>query len=301
MIDVPQPFAREITEREGADGARWIASLPELVDELCARWSCTPSGWVMHGRVGIVVPVRRGDGSSAVLKVSFPHPGNDHEPVALATWSGRGAVLLYERDDARYAMLLERVDHSTLLSLDDTDEAAAICGRLTRRLAVPAPPNVPRLSERAKAQERALLDAYELLTDHVPRRVVDTAIDTIRELAMEQPDTLVHGDLHDKNVVRGTREPWLAIDPKGFAGDPAVSAMSVVIGGYQRQLSTDELCAELLRRLAIFADAAELDRERVIRWTQAHALLYACHKRTMPGKARDGTVHLAERVATVLA
>jgi streptomycin 6-kinase len=135
----------------------------------------------------------------------------------------------------------------------------------------------------------------------VPRRVVDTAIDTIRELAMEQPDTLVHGDLHDKNVVRGTREPWLAIDPKGFAGDPAVSAMSVVIGGYQRQLSTDELCAELPRRLAIFADAAELDRERVIRWTQAHALLYACEKRTAPGKARDGTVYFAERVATVLA
>lgn len=196
-------------------------------------------------------------------------------------------------------MLLERVEHSTLVDLDDDDEAAAVCGRLARRLAVPAPPEVPRLSERAEVQELELRDACERLIGHVPRRVVEAAIGTIRELGREQPDTLVHGDLHYKNVVRATREPWLVIDPKGFAGDPANDAISVVIGGFQRQLAAEDLCAGLSRRLAIFAEAAELDRNRVVRWAQAHALLHACWARWDSGPAR--TAQLAEQVATVLA
>ena len=298
MIDVPGAFAREVTEREGVEGERWIASLPGLVDDFLRRWTCTPHGPVMHGRVGVVVPVRRRDGSSAVLKVSFPHPGNVHEPTAFASWSGRGAVLLYERDDSRFAMLLEQVERSTLVDLDDDDEAAAVCGVLTRRLAVPAPPALPRLADGAGAQERQLRDA-QVTSAHLPRRVVDVAIGTIRDLGREQPDTLVHGDLHYRNVVRATREPWLAIDPKGFAGDPANDAMSVMIGGYQRQLPDDDLFAGLRRRLAIFAEAAELDRDRVVRWAQARALLHACWKRRAGGPLR--TVELAERAATVLA
>ncbi|GAA2758868.1 aminoglycoside phosphotransferase family protein [Actinopolymorpha rutila] len=298
MIDVPEPFARETVHREGEAGKRWIASLPGLADELLKQWACTPTGPVMHGKVGIVVPVRRHDGSPAVLKVSFPHPGNVDEPNAYATWAGRGAVQLYERDDARFAMLLEQVEQTTLVDLDDDDEAAAVCGRLTRLLAVPAPPGLRRLSDRAEAQERELRTASDTLIRHVPRRVVDAALATVRELGREQPDLLVHGDLHYSNVVRASREPWLVIDPKGFAGDPANDAFSVVVGGAQRQLDVDELCANLRRRLKIFADAAELDRERVIRWVQAHTLLHACWARNASDP--EGTAALAERVATAL-
>ncbi|GAB3400598.1 aminoglycoside phosphotransferase family protein [Flindersiella endophytica] len=299
MIEVPQVFAREIVDREGDAGARWIASLPGLVDELLERWGCTaPTGSVMHGRVGIVVPVRRrSDGAAAVLKVSFPHPGNVHEPLAFATWAGRGAVLLYERDDARFAMLLELVSQSTLLDLDDDDEAAAVCGRLTRRLAVPAPLGLPRLSDRADHNERSVRDAFTVLRDHVPRRAVELALGTVRELVREQPELLVHGDLHYKNIVRATREPWLVIDPKGFAGDPASNAIGVLIGAFQRQLPLADV-AHVRRRLSLFASAAELERERVVRWAQLHALLHAYRGRRS-GSTRG--VELAERAATVLA
>lgn len=298
MIEVPDAFAREIAGREGEAGAAWIASLPAIVDELLARWACTPAGAVMHGRVGIVVPVRRrSGGAAAVLKVSFPHPGNVHEPVAFAAWGGRGAVLLYERDDARFAMLLELFSRHTLLELDDDDEAAAVCGRLTRLLAVPAPPELPRLSERASHNERSLRDAFTVLRDHVPRRAVELALGTIRELEYSQPELLVHGDLHYRNIVRASREPWLTIDPKGFAGDPASSAIGVLIGAFQRQLPLADV-AQLRRRLALFADAAGLERERAVRWAQLHALLYAYRGRRS-GSMRG--VELAERAAAVLA
>ncbi|MET9019652.1 aminoglycoside phosphotransferase family protein [Actinopolymorpha sp. NPDC004070] len=298
MINLPEAFVRETVRREGEAGERWIASLPGLVDDLLHQWACTPTGPVMHGKVGVVVPVRRRDGSTAVLKVSFPHPGNVDEPTAYAAWAGRGAVCLYERDDARFAMLLEQVEQTTLVDVEDDDEAAAVCGRITRLLAVPAPPGLRRLSDRAEGQEHELRAASGTLLSHVPRRTVDAALATIRELGREQPDLLVHGDLHYENVVRANREPWLVIDPKGFAGDPANDAFSVVVGGAQRQLSLDSLCAHIRRRLAIFADAAELDRERVLRWAQAHTLLHACWARNASDP--EGTAAFAEQVATVL-
>ncbi|MGW3341908.1 aminoglycoside phosphotransferase family protein [Nonomuraea rubra] len=44
---------------------------------------------------------------------------------------------------------------------------------------------------------------------------------TARKLGPVQPDLLLHGDLHPRNVLRADREPWLAVDPKGYVGDPA--------------------------------------------------------------------------------
>src|SRR5580693_1640103 len=108
MIAIPDAFARGTIGREGPAGASWIAELPGIVGDLLGRWECVPDGQALHGAVGIIVPVRRRAAEPAVLKVSCPHPGNVHEPDAFAAWAGRGAVRLLERDDLRYAMLLER-------------------------------------------------------------------------------------------------------------------------------------------------------------------------------------------------
>ncbi|ADB33866.1 hypothetical protein Kfla_4850 [Kribbella flavida DSM 17836] len=89
---IPAPFARSTTEREGEAGAAWLAELPGIVDHLLTRWNCVLDGAVLHGQVGLIVPVRRTSGP-AVLKVSFPHPGNAHEPAAFAAWGGRGGAL----------------------------------------------------------------------------------------------------------------------------------------------------------------------------------------------------------------
>jgi streptomycin 6-kinase len=171
-----------------------LAELPGIVEELLGRWGCVPDGEVMHGGVGVIVPVRRRAQESAVLKVSFPHPGNVHEPDAFVAWGGCGAILLYERDDERFAMLLERVQPSTLAEVEDGDEVVAVAGRLNHRLAIPAPPGLPRLREQADAWgEQLCRDAGEL-THALPRQVLDAAVATVRELGPAQPDTLIHGD-----------------------------------------------------------------------------------------------------------
>ncbi|MEU5220606.1 aminoglycoside phosphotransferase family protein [Streptomyces sp. NPDC020807] len=306
MIGTPEAFARATIGREGGRGAAWIAELPSIVGELLGTWKCDRDGEVLHGGVGVIVPVRREDGTAAVLKVSFPHPGNVHEPDAFAAWGGRGAVLLHERDDARFAMLLERASAGTLADLSDEDEILRVAGRLSRRLAVPAPAGLPRLRDRADEWEEALrADAAEF-PGALPRSVVAEAAATARDLGAVQPDTVVHGDLHARNILPATREPWLAVDPKGCAGDPAYDAGTLLKTRALALLTAPDLTAAVLRAVDVYAEAAELDRERVRRWAQFHAVQAAYwgrrhgFRRARGGTERDGLVAYADALATLL-
>ncbi|MBF6320632.1 phosphotransferase [Nocardia cyriacigeorgica] len=272
MIVIPEGFVRETVGREGEPGQRWIASLPALVDELLQRWSCVPDGPVMHGRVGLVVPVRRPDLPPAVLKVSFPHPGNVFEPHAFAAWSGRGAVRLFERDDERFAMLLERA-RGTLAEIADFDTAVSALGQVSRRLAVDAPAGLPLVADLTAEWTGELTELAAAFGNPLPPRVLDAALDTLRDLGPDQPGTLVHGDLHDGNVLLGDREPFLAIDPKGYVGDPAYDTFTVIRSlRFAHLLFAPDAVPQLLRGLDILCEAAELDRERARRWAQVRAV-----------------------------
>ncbi|WP_040422823.1 aminoglycoside phosphotransferase family protein [Actinopolymorpha alba] len=299
MVEIPEGFARTIVDREGDSGRAWLESLPGLVDEYLQRWSCTPTAPVRFGQVGIVLGVRRHDGSAAVLKISFTHPGNMYEAHAFATWGGRGAVLLYERDDGKFAMLLEQAEWQTLDDLGDVDQATVVTGRLARRLAVPAPPGLPRLSDQAEEWEQTLREDAKRLGRSLSQRALGAALATIQDLGRKQPDTMVHGDLHFGNVVRAQREPWLVVDPKGLVGDLAFDALTALVGGVDSLRRAHDLDRELRRRLAIFADAAEIERERATRWVQARTAIGACRGRE-PGEAA-WVIPFLEQIAETLA
>ncbi|MFJ6084925.1 aminoglycoside phosphotransferase family protein [Streptomyces sp. NPDC092369] len=306
MIEVPETFARSTIEREGATGAAWLTEVPAIVDELMRRWACTRDGEVVHGGVGVIVPVRRPDRSPAVMKVSFPHPGNVREPDAFEAWHGRGAVLLYARDDERFAMLLERVHTSTLAEVEDGDEVVSVAGRLNRRLAVPAPHDLPRLREQTGAWEEQLCTDAGEFSDALSRRAVDAAVATVREVGREQPDLLVHGDLHGGNILRAERDPWLAVDPKGYVGDPAYDGGTLLKSRALAILAADDPRKAVHRVLDVFAEAAEVDRERVRRWAQFHAVQAAFwgrrhgFRRARGGPLLDLLTEFADSLAELL-
>ncbi|MFD7157464.1 aminoglycoside phosphotransferase family protein [Kribbella sp. NPDC059898] len=298
---IPEAFARLTVEREGAAGEAWLEELPGIVEDLLGQWGVRREGDVLHGQVGVVVPVE-GD---AVLKVSFPHPGNVHEPDAFEAWGGRGAVRLYERDDARYAMLLERVQPVTLGA--HGDGAAAIAGDVLRQLTIPAPDGLPRMADQAGQWASELSkDAAEL--DHpLPAAVVDEALAVVDELCRVQPETLVHGDFHARNILRAEREPWLVVDPKGYVGDPGFdAAIFLRTRAYYLFIDDGLTGADLLRRLQAeldeFAEASGIDAERIRRWTQLIAVQASFWgRRHGYGRARTGTEldHLVELIEHV--
>ncbi|GAA3543475.1 aminoglycoside phosphotransferase family protein [Kribbella ginsengisoli] len=303
MIVVPAEFVSTTVAREGEACTPWLDALPSLVAELLDRWNCEPDGAVMFGGVGIIVPVRRRDAGVAVLKVSFPHPGNRYEPDAFAAWAGRGAVVLHERDDDHFAMLLERAHSTTLASLTDEDEIAEVAGRLNHLLAIDAPAALPRLQDQADSWAEDLEKDARTLPHGLSSRALDAARATIDELARTQPNLIIHGDFHGRNILRADREPWLAVDPKGYAGDPASDAGTLLKTRALTILTTPDPAKGLHRSLDIFAEAAHLDRERVGRWAHLHAVqttFWGHHHGYRRGRTGTALTNLLALVTTLV-
>lgn len=263
----PEPRPPSIPPGLAAAGARgpawadWLDRLPRLLTGVLADWTLTPDGAATHGRCALVVPVRTADGVPAALKLTFPHDEAATEHLALRRWGGNAAVTLLRADPHRFALLLERLGPGDLGDLR-ADEAVAVVAGLYPRLHVPALPQTPRLSQRLAVWA----DRMAALPNGapVPRRYVEQAVALARALAAD-PATdarLLHGDLHDENVLAGRRAPWLAIDPKPLAGDPHWEPAPLLWNRWQEAVVSGDLRGALRRRLAVACEVGGLDPDR---------------------------------------
>ena len=271
---VPSAFAERVatyppdpldpTGPLSVSGADWLDGLPRLLQTLVVDWDLAVDGSARTGACSVVVPVRSPTGS-AMLKVCWPHTEARTEHLALRRWGGHGAVRLLRADPSRFAMLLERLDPDTDLSGMPVEPACGVIGELLARLRVPALPQVPTLTAYALRQADKLARAPHVL----PRRFVAQARDVAEQLAAEPGDAvLLHTDLHFANVLAGRREPWLAIDPKPMAGDPAFEVAPVLCNRADEPLGgAGSMRTGLVRRLEIVCERAGIDPARARAWT----------------------------------
>ena len=79
-------------------------------------------------------------------------------------------------------------------------------------------------------------------------------------------EVLLCTDLHAENVLAAQREPWLAIDPKPYVGDPTYDAL-------QHMLNCDERLNDDPRGLATrLGDLLGLDSDRLLLWLFARCV-----------------------------
>ena len=248
----------------------------------CAqKWSLRLGPPYRGGAVGYAVPAVRPDGSTVVLKIPYPDRESRYEAAALACWAGDGAVRLLDHIPATQAMLIERCIPGQPLSTVDPEEALDVFVGLLPRLWKPA--GAPFTSLAAEAERWCAELPGEWATAGRPyeRALLDAAVQTLRELSASQGEpVLLHQDLHADNVLRATRQPWLAIDPKPLAGErefgiaPIVRSSELGHGRAAVRYRFDRLTAEL-----------GLDRERARGWTFAQTLAWGFDGdgRVLPG------------------
>ena len=209
-----------------------------------------------------------------------------------------GLRVLLARDDARRALLLERVEPGTT-ALERRGRRE--CDRDRRRACC----------RRCIASRRARI-RFALSTSR-PRRWAETIPADWRstgrafpcERSSTSPSTpaapcrvrtparsLLHQDFHGGNVLCSDARGWLAIDPKPLVGDPAFDAASLLrdrrwlLGG-----SGDRRRIE--RRLDLLVETTGLDRERMRLWGVVHALAWGVSATTV----EDDMVRCAELLA----
>jgi streptomycin 6-kinase len=255
MIELPESFLS--MPRWWSGGQDWLAGLPAAVEAQCELWGLQVDGAVSHGSNAIAVRVSRA-GEPLVLRMTPPGPDVAEQVRALRWWDGRGTVRLYDVDLSRGAMLLERLGGSLLD--EPVGEAMAVLGQLMRRLAVPAPLDVPSTNVTSRA---AKLEAdWQRLGRPFDSALLSEALKIAPHLSETASNLAANGDFHSDQVLRGAREPWLVVDPLLYRGDPECDLARIL------WTRVDEMAddAEIREHFTTVVREAELESERARDW-----------------------------------
>jgi streptomycin 6-kinase len=212
-----------------------------------------------------------------VLKVGVPSGTSlAKEAPTLAAFEGRGAVRLLRAELDRGALLLERVTpgwRARDLVPDRDAEATSAAVGVMRRLHVPPPPGCRMPPVLAQA---AAFDWYATTygpAGPLPLDLVVRAGGLMRELCASATERVIlHGDLHHDNILRATREPWLAIDPHGIVGDPGYEVGSLLFNP-DPDNRDEALTALVPARVEQLADELAMPIERVVAWGFVKAVM----------------------------
>ena len=264
----PERFLRYATREFGIAGEAWLEELPSILARCCAKWGLTLGQPTKEIKVNYIAYVEMENGEEAVLKVGVPHGDFSAEMEALAIYEGRGINRLIDCDKALNAMLLERLRPGKMLdSVGNVREQSEIAARILEELhATPAPshhalPHFMDWMRGAFADARSCTDPERArgYIEQIPR--VESMMGILMEA--DEPQILLHGDLHHWNILSDADRGWMAIDPKGVIG-----ASCLDVGRFiNNAMGFGETAAEkreiLLEAVTVFSDVLGENEERM--------------------------------------
>jgi len=174
--------------------------------------------------------------------------------------------------------LLERIRPGVpLVNLADDDQRTYIAAEVMQHLWRPVTEDHPLLTvENWTAGLTKLRPHFHGTTGPFPEYLVDAAEAIFAEFIPSQGERcLLHGDLHHWNILSGTRQPWLALDPKGVIGEREYETGALLRNPDLSGFSRKDLKGLQKRRVAILAEILGFDRQRILGWGVAQAVLSA--------------------------
>ncbi|MET0866024.1 MAG: aminoglycoside phosphotransferase family protein [Nakamurella sp.] len=230
-----------------------------VVEKYLQAWSLQVVGTPIVGNNAHVIPVVDVLDRPSMLRIGDPRGDCALAWRMLQEWDGDGAVRLYRHDVDEDVSLLERLDDRRTLDELPIDDAVTVAGRLRARLIRPVSYELPLLSELAARWTVALR-----MSPRIPSELGERAAGLCQDLAGTTVQSfLLNPDLHYHNVLAGSREPWLVIDPMPLIGDREFGLASLVWGRYDES-TTDRLLSSLI-------ETGGLDAERARAWTMVES------------------------------
>jgi len=266
----PERFRQAATGQFGDRAKDWLQQLPDILDRCCAQWDLTLGSPTEEIKVNYIAYVCTGDGQDLVLKVGVPHRDFTTEMEALGIYAGRGINRLVEADRDLNAMLLERLRPGTMLADVEIPptEQAEIAARITSQLHETPPPSGHGLPHFNDWVQNALRDARGCDDAARSRPYLEQfpRVQSMMERLMrpEEPQILLHGDLHHWNILLDTERSWMAIDPKGVVGASCLDVGRFIGNamGFVETLSDQRQV--LLDAIRILSDALGESQERMV-------------------------------------
>lgn len=295
-------FTEIILALHGETGRKWLETLPSLLKSCAKRWDLTLSPPFENLSYNYVTPVRRADGTPAVLKLGVPNDEIRAEIAALRHFDGQGMVRLLEADVENCVMLLERISPGeTLWNAEDdlaTEKLLGVMHKLWRPYYGEYP--FKTVADWGQGFQR-LRQRHNGTTGKLDSALVQKGEKIFFELLASSADpVLLHGDLHHDNVLSAERADYLAIDPKGVLGEACYEVGAFLRNPWHTLLTQGDPRKKMQRRVDMTVEHLGFDRQRVIGWGFAQAVLSAIWCDEDGVDCAEGAMQIAEILEEML-
>ena len=203
----------------------WLTALPSLVRDLEQEWGVTAGRAYGDATEAYVTEAVLDDGTPVVHKLLEPRSRDSarHEITVLRLADGHGCVRLLRADEARGALLLERLGPSMRdLRLPFEQRLDLLC-ETALPLWRPAPDaGLPTGAEKGRWLVERITTLWEELDRPCREQAVDHAVVCAeRRIAAhdDERSVLVHGDVHQWNALQADGG-FKLVDPDGLLAEP---------------------------------------------------------------------------------
>ncbi|MEH7179260.1 aminoglycoside phosphotransferase family protein [Neobacillus vireti] len=271
---IAQSFQVKIVNAFGPDGKSWLESLEQTVNTYLKKWNLTNEGPVENLSYNYVIKVTDPKGTPLILKLGVPNFDTRNEMITLKAYDGNGCAKLLKSDAENGVMLLERLVPGRMLSVEKDErfvtETFIKVWKAIRR-PVPNETSTPSLTHWFEGLPRYQKNFPK---GPIPQEHIQLAEDFFQQVMDSSggPE-LLHGDLHHENILYSEKQGWMAIDPKGVAGDPYFDVVSFLVNQLESKADPKGL---LKLRVDIICEQLGLDRQRLLKAAVALGTLYAC-------------------------
>lgn len=265
----------------GESGQQWLDELPGLVASIEAEWGIACGRALHGGNWAYIAEATTPDGGAAVLKLAIP-PGIEgpmrFERRALEMMGGDPYAALLKFDDARHALLLERLGRPLGELGWPTDRQISVSVETVARGWRPVTRDGLTTGE---AHAAWLGDFIARTWDELRRpcseecitRALDYARNRERVVRAAAP-VLVHGDAHPWNMLeapgsaggRAAEPRFRLVDPEGSASEPAHD-LGVILRGWNEELLDTDAAAVAFERCEAVGAITGVDCQNTWEWS----------------------------------
>jgi streptomycin 6-kinase len=245
-----------------------------LIEESSQRWELTDVQPVPNLSYNFVAFARQGQ-DDVILKIGVPNPEFVSEMNALKLFNGEGTCQLLDCDEEKGFLLVERLKPGMMLSdLEDDDERTRIAIQVMQKNWRPAPGSEKFVRlENWFAELKNIRPTFKGETGPYPKELLERVEAFLPELFAEEHQ-LIHGDFHHFNILSSERG-WLAIDPKGVIGPAGYEVGPLMLNPWDNSMDGTRFEVRAKRRVDILGEGLGWEREKIIHWSLAHAVLSA--------------------------
>jgi streptomycin 6-kinase len=273
-----EKFVKNVLSLWGDEGQQWLDNLPNIITEYEKKWNLKV-GQPFKLSCNYVAQAVQKDGTEVVIKIGYPKDQEFFSELdSLPKFNSKGMVMQFKQDRERAVMLLERIKPGVSIASLDDEKVMEVMAQVMKNFWTdhPIDKNSTYEPSRWSTGFQKLREKYEGKTGPIPFELVRKAESIYIGLqSSNDPQYLLHGDLHQGNVLSATREPYLAVDPKGIIGPRERELTPLLMYPEGFIVNSLDPKATLSRRIEILAEILELDKGKIIAWSFSHTVLQA--------------------------